>query len=184
MSEDREAPVDRPEDADQVVLVDGVAASPCGALLAERVLAAALRCLSGRGEAPARCEVSVTLVDDALIRDLNRTYRGVDAATDVLSFSQLEGDGVDLRRMPFTALVPLGDIVISMPRMREQAREYGHAEERELGYLLIHGLLHLLGYDHQHPHDRVAMRAAEEDLLAAAGLTRETQPAGDADSPV
>jgi probable rRNA maturation factor len=174
--------VDGARHRDHIVLVSGSDVSPTWAALAESVLVSALRRLSSRGEAPAWCEVSVTLVDDVQIRDLNRAYRGKDAATDVLSFSQLEGGGLDLRRMPATVSVPLGDIVVSMPRMADQAREFGHTEAREFGFLLIHGLLHLLGYDHELPGEQVAMRAVEEELLAAADLSRATPAAIDADT--
>ncbi len=141
--------------------------------LVERVAPVALVRLAERGDAPARGEVSVLLVDDEAIRDLNRQYRGIDAPTDVLSFSQLEGEGPAEHTLPEDFPVPLGDIVVSIPQMQAQAREYGHSEARELGYLLVHGLLHLLGYDHEAAEDALAMRAAEEDVLAAAGLTRD-----------
>jgi probable rRNA maturation factor len=165
--------------APHLVLVDGPEASARWVALAEQLLPLALGRLVARGIAPARCEVSVTLVDDAGIQELNRDYRGVDAPTDVLSFSQLEGAGPALRALPAEYPVPLGDIVVSVPRMRAQALDYGHGEARELGFLLVHGLLHLLGHDHETPEDARAMRALEEDVLAAAALTRDAAPAPD-----
>jgi probable rRNA maturation factor len=117
--------------------------------------------------------VSILLVDDATIAELNQQYRGLAAPTDVLSFSQLEGEGPAELEVPADFPMPLGDIVISIPRMQAQALEYGHGEARELAYLLVHGLLHLLGYDHELADDAAAMRAAEEDVLGAAGLTRD-----------
>ena len=161
------------EDAAHQILVGGPLASSEWTDLVERLLPTALRRLSARGLAPARCEVSVVLVNEDEIQALNRQYRGIDAATDVLSFSQLEGPHPEYGTFPPEYLVPLGDIVLSTPRMLAQALEYGHSAEREFGFLLVHGLLHLLGYDHEAPADARAMRAAEEDVLAAAGLTKE-----------
>lgn len=163
-----------------IVLVTGSEAAPEWEALAERTLAAALGRMAAQDTAPAWCEVSVALVDEAEIQELNRQYRGIDAPTDVLSFSQGEGSGLALADFPADMPVPLGDIVISIPRMRVQAVDYGHSEGRELGFLLVHGLLHLLGYDHQTPEETGTMRAAEEDLLAAAGLDRSGQPAAHA----
>jgi probable rRNA maturation factor len=160
--------------AQHQVLVTGMQSSAAWTALADRLLPQALARLGDLGIAPLRSEVSVLLVDDMAIQALNRCYRGVDAPTDVLSFSQVEGDGPDWRGFPPEMPVLLGDIVVSVPRMRAQAQDYGHGEARELGFLLVHGLLHLLGYDHQTPEETRAMRAAEEDLLGAAGLTRET----------
>ncbi len=115
-------------------------------------------------------EVGLTFVDDDEIRELNATYRGVDSATDVLSFPlQGEGDGFV---NPPDGVLRLGDIVISLPRATEQAAEYGHPLARELGYLFVHGLLHLLGYDHEQEEERTVMRTKEEAALAACGLTR------------
>ena len=156
------------------ILVAGAQATAEWTALAERLLPQALNRLADLGIAPTATEVSVMLVDDAEIHALNKRYRDVDAATDVLSFSQLEGASPDWRTLPPSAPVALGDIVVSVPRMQIQAAEFGHGEARELGFLLIHSLLHLLGYDHQTPEETQAMRAAEEDLLEAAGLTRET----------
>ncbi len=109
-------------------------------------------------------EVSLLVTNDAEIQALNRQYRGIDRPTDVLSFSQTEGQA-SFPRPPGVPL-HLGDIVISYDRVREQAREYGHSERRELAYLAVHGLLHLLGFDHQTEPERQRMRAAEEAALA------------------
>lgn len=119
---------------------------------------------------PDRAEISVTFVDDAAIHALNREHRGVDRPTDVLSFPQFEPD----EELPPEPLpYPLGDVVVSLDTTRRQAAEYGHGFERELGFLLAHGLLHLLGYDHMTPDEEVAMRARQRELLAAVGLGRE-----------
>jgi probable rRNA maturation factor len=111
-------------------------------------------------------EVSVLLTDDAGIAELNAAYRGKDGPTDVLSFAQREGEGAD----PEDPV--LGDIVISIERAKEQAERYGHSVAREVGFLAVHGLLHLLGYDHETPEDEAVMMARTEAILEPLGLTR------------
>jgi probable rRNA maturation factor len=117
-------------------------------------------------------ETSLILVNDAYIRELNREYRGFDQPTDVLSFAMQEGD--DGPEIPFSADFPelLGDIYISVERAVEQAESYGHSLERELCYLAVHGLLHLLGFDHQGPDDTRAMREEEEAIMKKFALER------------
>lgn len=118
-------------------------------------------------------EVSVALVDDPTIAGLNGRYRGRHGPTDVLSFALDDGDkdtappegGPEAARL-------LGEVVISVPRAVEQAREYGHSVERELAYLAVHGCLHLLGYDHEDEESRREMRSREEAALSACGLFR------------
>lgn len=114
-------------------------------------------------------EVSLTFVDDEQIRVLNREYRAKDTATDVLSFPQDDEDG--FRSIPGMPQV-LGDIVISLPRAEEQAETFGHSLEREVVYLAVHGLLHLLGFDHEDEEGRAEMRAREEAVMEAIGLRR------------
>lgn len=119
-------------------------------------------------------EVSVVVTDDDEIRALNRTYRGIDSATDVLSFplEALEpgrpGPGADDTGMPRH----LGDIVISGERALAQAAEYGHSARRELAYLAVHGVLHLLGYTHDEESERQRMRQREEAILGSLGIER------------
>lgn len=108
------------------------------------------------------CEVSVTLVDDETIKNLNREYRGVDKVTDVLSFP-LEID------MDFPVRM-LGDVVINMNKIKSQALEFEHSEERELTYLTVHSMLHLLGYDHIEDSDREEMRSVEKDIMKLLGI--------------
>ena len=120
-------------------------------------------------------EISVLLVDNETIRTLNRDYRDKDAATDVLSFP-MEEDLPD-EAAPQIIGGPtermLGDLVISVERAVEQAAEYGHAVERELAFLTVHGLLHLLGYDHeQGPEAEIEMQAEEKRILSALGIER------------
>jgi probable rRNA maturation factor len=121
-------------------------------------------------------EVSVLVTDDAELHRLNRDYRGVDAPTDVLSFADDEQD--DSGPHPTFVRPPevpryLGDIAISYERVEAQAAEYGHSVERELAYLTVHGVLHLLGYDHERGDDDAAeMRAREEAVMERIGLGR------------
>lgn len=117
-------------------------------------------------------EVSVVFTDDEYIRELNRQYRGLDKATDVLSFALAEGEEPDVVDGPEETL--LGDIVISLETAVRQAEEFGHGLERELAYLTVHGMLHLSGYDHETEAEKAEMRAQEELILAGLGITRET----------
>lgn len=118
-------------------------------------------------------ELSVTFVDNEKIKEINRVYRSKDQVTDVISFAmeeQGEGEvsivGVDMPPV-------LGDIIISVPRASEQAEEYGHSFTRELGFLAVHGLLHLLGYDHMTEEDEKKMFGKQKEILDAYGLKRE-----------
>lgn len=121
-------------------------------------------------------ELSVLVADDATLHALNRDYRGVDSPTDVLSFGDDEEDSAE----PHAAFVRppdapryLGDLAISYERVIAQAAEYGHSRERELAFLTVHGVLHLLGYDHERgPEDAAAMRAREEAIMQQIGLPR------------
>lgn len=115
-------------------------------------------------------EVSVSLVSDEEIHDLNRLYRNVDRPTDVLSFAMTEGDD----EFPEVESVeePLGDIVISVPTCLRQAVEYGHSVERELAFLLVHGFLHLVGYDHQDAEAERTMFGIQDAVLDELGIRR------------
>lgn len=108
--------------------------------------------------------VTIVVVSDQRIRELNRTHRGIDAVTDVLSFPLLDGDGAAFV-LPPGLPTHLGDVVVALDQARRQAEEYGHSFERELAYLTGHGLLHLLGYDHEDDEATVHMRAREEEIL-------------------
>ena len=125
-----------------------------------------------------RCEVDVLLTSDNGIHEINLEQRGVDAPTDVLSFpafdlSPGELPDPDTDADPDTGCVPLGDMVVSMERVAAQAKEYGHSNRRELSYLVVHSVLHLLGYDHMDEGAQKAqMRAREEAILAELGQTR------------
>lgn len=134
----------------------------------ERGISEAIRVAEGSEEA----EVSLTLVDDSRIHELNREYRGVDRPTDVLSFALQEEAEDEPEIMDFEDEI-LGDIIISVERARVQAEEYGHSFERELVYLAVHGTLHLLGYNHEVEEDKVEMRRQEETVMNQIGLLRE-----------
>ncbi|MFC7440618.1 rRNA maturation RNase YbeY [Laceyella putida] len=116
-------------------------------------------------------EVSVTIVDNEQIHHMNKEYRKVDRPTDVLSFPLWEPDEEWVIEEE-EERVPLGDIVISLPKAREQAREYGHSIEREVGFLAVHGFLHLLGYDHETKEEEEEMFAKQEAILNLVGLHR------------
>jgi probable rRNA maturation factor len=130
-------------------------------LLAERLQRIAEAVLTQEGRSG---EVAVVLTDDESIQELNRDFLGEDMPTDVLSFSAQEDVG------PFVAAPEaggyLGDVIISYPRAVQQAREQGHSPEKELNLLLVHGILHLLGYDHAGEEDKVVMWTRQEAILA------------------
>ena len=105
------------------------------------------------------CEVSILLTDDAEIQELNRQYRQIDAPTDVLAFAMREGGGADLN--PHL----LGDVVISLQTTQRQSLAQGHSFEVELAFLTVHGMLHLLGYDHQTPEETAIMFETQEAIL-------------------
>lgn len=115
-----------------------------------------------------RAEISLTLVSLEEIRELNRDYRDVDRETDVLSFPQFEG----VEDMPEFGELCLGDVVICLDKVEEQAKEFGHSFERELIYLFVHSLLHLLGYDHMEEEEKQEMRQREEAVMSAIDLNR------------
>lgn len=117
-------------------------------------------------------EVSITLVDNETIREINREYRNKDAVTDVISFALNEEGEDELKIIGGAAEQLLGDIIISIPQASEQAESYGHSFERELAFLAVHGFLHLLGYDHLTEEEEKTMFAKQEDILQAYGLSR------------
>lgn len=122
-------------------------------------------------------EISLSFVSLDEIHELNRMYRGVDRPTDVLSFPLFEGQAEIEKAAKNYAQeglpVPLGDVVICMDKVLEQAEEYGHSQERETVYLFTHSVLHLMGYDHETDEDRNVMRAREEEVMEQLGLGRE-----------
>lgn len=129
------------------------------------------------------CAVSLRICGDEAIHEINREYRGVDRATDVLSFPTVNypagvtaGAADKLLRREYDDELEacmLGDLILSVPHVLAQAAEYGHSPEREAAYLIVHGLCHLMGYDHIEEDDKRRMRAMEEKILSAIGQTRE-----------
>lgn len=137
-------------------------------LLIRRCCAAVLTMEKFEGPA----EVSVIFIDNEQIRQLNRDFRGKDRPTDVLSFPLGENGRYDLNNE--TGAYILGDIVISVPKAIEQAKLYGHSLRREIGFLTVHSMLHLLGYDHENEGlEAVRMREKEEYTLNKLGLQRD-----------
>ena len=116
-------------------------------------------------------EVSITLTDNEHIHELNLRYRGIDRPTDVLSFALNEGEEPEIFDGP--AVDVLGDIIISVERTVEQAAEYGHSVQREIAFLTVHGMLHLLGYDHMEEADRIEMRREEEFVMKKLAIARD-----------
>lgn len=129
-----------------------------------------------------KAEVYIMLTDNMGIRELNKEYRNIDSATDVLSFPMLDFDEgyeengdveVGIEDIdPENGEVVLGDIVISLERAKVQSEEYGHSLDREVAFLVVHSMLHLLGYDHIEESDRIIMRRKEEEVLEKMGLMR------------
>jgi probable rRNA maturation factor len=110
-------------------------------------------------------EVDLTFVDDQTIQQLNMEYRGIEAPTDVLSFSQIEVSEDEPEFVDLSDVKVLGDIVVSMETALRQSEEYGHSLSREIAFLTLHGLLHLLGYDHQNPEEEELMLDKQEAIL-------------------
>jgi probable rRNA maturation factor len=143
--------------------------------------------LAGESEGVTEGEVALSFVDDEAIHELNKQYRGIDKPTDVLSFAMQEMGEEELEiryedqepeaealegEEAESFIEPLGDIIISVPRAIAQAEEYGHSVERELGFLFVHGFLHLIGYDHGTEAEEKIMFGKQEAILQKAGLTR------------
>lgn len=133
-------------------------------------------------EFPYEAEVSLTLTDSAGIQEINASMRGIDAPTDVLSFPMLScafpGDFSEIEHSwegvvnPDTGEVLLGDIVINIDRVREQAEAYGHSEKREYAFLITHSMLHLMGYDHMLPEEAAQMEERQRVILESLQITR------------
>ena len=140
------------------------------------------RCISAALEAekvPIPCEINVLVTDDQGIQVINKATRGVDSATDVLSFPMFQfepgklPDDLESLVDPQTGLLPLGDMAISLERAKDQAKRFGNTLKREVGYLTIHSILHLLGYDHLDEGEmKRQMRIREEIIAAGIGITR------------
>lgn len=133
-------------------------------------------------ECPYEAEVNVILTDNDAIREINREYRQIDAPTDVLSFPMIEfekesdfshvEDYVEDFFNPESGELILGDIIISVEKVQEQAEKYGHSEEREFAFLLAHSMLHLCGYDHMDDAEREIMEQKQREILSSEGYER------------
>ena len=132
-------------------------------------------------DCPYEAEVSVTIVDDEEIRSINNEYRGIDKSTDVLSFPFNEfsapGNFDDIEENidafnPETGELLLGDIILSTEHILEQAKEYGHSKTRELAFLVVHSMLHLMGYDHMEDDERTVMEEKQRKILELEGISR------------
>ncbi len=134
-------------------------------------------------DCPYEAEINVILTDNEEIKNINKSYREVDAPTDVLSFpmvdyetpadfSHLEDSSEDYFN-PETGELLLGDIIVSVEKVTAQAQEYGHSKERELGFLIAHSMLHLFGYDHMEEEERRIMEEKQRMILDKLGITRE-----------
>lgn len=139
-----------------------------------RIKAACEAALAGEG-VTGSVVLTITVVDDDEIRQINQQHRGIDKATDVLSFPLLEADAEADGGFQLPPDLPreLGDVIVSYPRAVEQAEEYGHSVQRELTYLIVHGVLHIMGHDHEEPDEQAIMREREEAALVVVGLTRD-----------
>ncbi len=115
-------------------------------------------------------EVSITLTDNAYIHELNRDYRGIDRPTDVLSFALNESEEPEILDGPEVDV--LGELVLSVERAEEQAEEYGHSLKREVAFLTVHGMLHLLGYDHMEEEERMEMEQEQRFVMEKLGIPR------------
>ena len=118
--------------------------------------------------------ISITLTTPKEIRKINKEFRNIDKETDVLSFPMFEKNEIDAIVKEGKNEIPetIGDIIISIDRVKEQAEEYGHSFERELAYMVVHGFYHLMGYDHMQEDEKVVMRAKEENVLNLLNINR------------
>ena len=125
------------------------------------------QCFKEEGLEESNLYITITLTNPETIKEINREYRNIDNATDVLSFPMFEKDELEekLNNNFFKHEEILGDIVISIQKVEEQAEEYGHSFERELSYMVVHGFYHLMGYDHIKEEDKEKMRPKEEKIL-------------------
>ena len=121
--------------------------------------------------------ITITLTTPEKIRQINNEYRQIDKATDVLSFPMFEKTELyeKIKKQEILHEDVLGDIIISVQKVEEQAKEYGHSFERELSYMVVHGFYHLMGYDHIEEKDKIIMRPKEENVLSKLGITREKE---------
>ena len=132
------------------------------------------KCFVEEGLLDSKLIMTITFTTPEEIRKINKKYRKIDKATDVLSFPMFEKDELDekIKSGDFPYEDVLGDVIISIEKVREQAEEYGHSFERELSYMLVHGFYHLMGYDHIEEEDKKIMRPKEEKILSELKIVR------------
>ena len=131
-------------------------------------------CFKTEGLDKLKLYISITLTVPEIIKEANKKYRNIDKATDVLSFPMFEREELEtLIKNNYDVEDVLGDLIISIPRVKEQAIEYGHSFERELAYMVVHGFYHLMGYDHMEENDKKEMRQKEDGVLDKLGITRD-----------
>ena len=125
------------------------------------------KCFEEEGLLDSKLMITITFTTPEEIKKINKKYRNIDKATDVLSFPMFEKSELDkkIKDKDFLYEDILGDIIISVEKVKEQAEEYGHSFERELSYMLVHGFYHLMGYDHIEEEDKKVMRPKEEKIL-------------------
>lgn len=142
----------------------------------ERIVEKVLKkCFEEEGLIDSKLIMTITFTTPEEIRKINKKYRKIDRATDVLSFPMFEKAELDekIKNKDFLYEDVLGDVIISIDKVKEQAEEYGHSFERELSYMLVHGFYHLMGYDHIEEEDKKIMRPKEEKILNELKITRE-----------
>lgn len=147
-----------------------------------------IRFVIEREKFPYEAEITLTLTDNAGIREINQMYREIDSPTDVLSFPMLSYDTAgDFSKLeeayednfnPDTGEILLGDIVISVEKVKEQAIKYGHSEKREYAFLIVHSMLHLFGYDHMTPEEASQMEQKQEQILNEMHIVRNETDRG------
>ena len=132
------------------------------------------KCFEEEGLQDSKLYITVTFTNPEDIQKINKEYRNIDKATDVLSFPMFEKEELEekLKNNHFSHEDVLGDIIISVEKVQEQAKEYGHSFERELSYMLVHGFYHLMGYDHIEEEDKKEMRTKEEKILKTLNILR------------
>lgn len=132
------------------------------------------KCFEEEGLLDSKLMITITFTIPEEIRKINKKYRKIDRATDVLSFPMFEKSELDekIKNKDFLHEDMLGDIIISIEKVKEQAIEYGHSFERELSYMLVHGFYHLMGYDHIEEEDKKIMRPKEDKILNELKITR------------
>ena len=133
------------------------------------------KCFEEEGLTNSKLTITITLTTPQEIRKINKEYRNIDKETDVLSFPMYEKEELDrkIAKKDFTHEDILGDVIISIKKVQDQAVEYGHSFERELSYMVVHGFYHLMGYDHIEERDKEIMRPKEDKILNLLNITRD-----------